>query len=123
MKNVLVVGHCNLDHPRIVSLLEDNFSAKTTRVKLLKDTKQLLSDGNYALAIINRVGASDQESGIELIKDIKKDGSSETPLMLVTNYEDQMDLAVKNGGVPGFGKDKLFDKETVELLGSYLSEN
>ena len=123
MKNVLVVGHCNLDHPRIVSLLEDNFSAKTTRVKLLKDTKQLLSDGNYALAIINRIGASDQESGIELIKDIKKDGSFETPLMLVTNYEDQMDLAVKNGGVPGFGKDKLFDKETVELLGSYLSEN
>ncbi|MGR3319797.1 MAG: response regulator [Candidatus Anammoxibacter sp.] len=123
MKNVLVVGHCNLDHPRIVSLLEDNFSAKTTRVKLLKDTKQLLRDGNYALAIINRIGASDQESGIELIKEIKKDGSLETPLMLVTNYEDQMDLAVKNGGVPGFGKDKLFDKETVELLGNYLSGN
>ncbi|MGR3220335.1 MAG: response regulator [Candidatus Anammoxibacter sp.] len=121
MKNVLVVGHCNRDHPQIVSLLEDNFSAKTTRVKLLKDTKQLLKDDCYDLAIINRIGATDGESGIDLIKEIKNDGSSDTPLMLVTNYEDQMDLAVENGGVPGFGKDKLFDKETVELLGSYLS--
>ena len=123
MKNVLVVGHCNLDHPRIVSLLEDNFSAKSTRVKLLKDAKQLLRDDNYDLAIINRIGAFDQESGIELIKEIKKDDSLETPLMLVTNYEDQMDLAVKSGGVSGFGKDKMFDKETVELLGIYLSAN
>ncbi len=121
MKEVLVVGHCDLDNPQITSLLEDNFSAKVTRVKLLKKTKKYLEKHNYNLIIINRIGAFDQESGMELIKEIKKDAHFKTPLMMVTNYKDQMDLAVKDGAVPGYGKDKLYDKETIKLLGKYLT--
>ncbi len=121
MKEVLVVGHCDLDHPQITSLIENNFSAKVTRVKLLAETKTYLEKYNYNLVIINRIGAFDQENGIELIKEIKKDLCLKTPLMLVTNYKEQMDLAVKNGAVPGYGKDKLYDKETIDLLGKYLS--
>ncbi len=121
MKEVLVVGHCDLDNPQITSLLEDNFSAKVTRVKLLKETISHLGKHNYDLIIINRIGAFDQESGMELIKEIKKDAHFKTPLMMVTNYKDQMDLAVKNGAVPGYGKDKLYDKETIKLLGKYLA--
>ncbi len=121
MKEVLVVGHCDLDNPQITSLLKDNFSAKVTRVKLLKKTKKYLEKHNYDLIIINRIGAFDQESGMELIKEIKKDGHFKTPLMMVTNYKDQMDLAVKDGAVPGYGKDKLYDKETIKLLGKYLA--
>jgi hypothetical protein len=45
MKKVLIVGHCDLDHPQITSLIEDNFSAKVTKVKLLKETIKLL--GKY----------------------------------------------------------------------------
>ena len=121
MKNVLIVGHCNFDHPRISSLIEDNFSAKTVRAKLMNETKQILEKDNFDLVVINRIGAFDQENGIELIKDLKKDSRFEVPLMLVTNYDDQMDMAIKNGGVPGFGKDKLFDNETIKVLGKYLS--
>lgn len=121
MKEVLVVGHCDLDNPQITSLLEDNFSAKVTRVKLLKGTKNHLEKRNYDLIIINRIGAFDQESGMELIKEIKKDAHFKTPLMMVTNYKDQMDLAVKSGAVLGYGKDKLYAKETIKLLGKYLT--
>jgi len=121
MKEVLIVGHCDLDHPQITSLIENNFSANVTRVKLLTKTETYLRKHNYDLAIINRIGAFDQESGIELIKEIKKDRGLKVPLMLVTNYKDQMDLAVKNGAVSGYGKDKLNDKETINLLGKYLS--
>ncbi|ODS31033.1 MAG: Response regulator receiver domain protein [Candidatus Scalindua rubra] len=121
MKEVLVVGHCDLDHPRIASLIEDNFSAKVTRAKLLKYTKYLLGKHKYDLVIINRIGAFDQESGIDLINEIKKNSSYKVPLMLVTNHKDQMDLAVKSGAVLGYGKDKLYDKETIKLLGKYLS--
>lgn len=121
MKNVLIVGHCNLDHPRIASLIEDNFSAKTVRAKLMNETKQFLEKDNYDLVVINRIGAFDQESGIELIKNIMKDDRFEVPLMLITNYDDQMDMAVKNGGVPGFGKDKLFDEDTIKVLEKYLA--
>ncbi len=91
MKEVLVVGHCDLDNPQITSLLEDNFSAKVTRMKLLKKTISHLEKHNYDLIIINRIGAFDQESGMELIKKIKKDAHFKTPLMMVTNYKVQMD--------------------------------
>ncbi len=120
MKNTLIVGHCDLDHPQITSLLEKEFSAKVTRVKLLKETIEYLSKEDCNLVIINRIGAFDQESGIELIKIIKQDGRFNVPLMMITNYKDQMDKAVEIGAVPGYGKDKLHDKETKELLSKYF---
>ncbi len=122
MNNVLVVGHCDLDHPQIASLLEKNFSAKVTSVKPLKETIEYLEKQNYDLVIINRIGAFDQENGLELIKTIIQEGRSKVPLMMVTNYKDQMDKAVEIGAVPGYGKDKLQDKETIELLSKYFCE-
>ena len=121
MKEVLVVGHYDLDNPQITTLIETNFSAKVTRVKLLKKAKSSIDKNNYDLVIINRIGAFDQEEGIGLIRELKKDSSLKTPLMLITNYDDQMELAVKSGAVQGYGKDKLLNKETLELLGKYLS--
>ncbi len=120
MKNVLIVGHCDLDNPQITSLIKENFSAKVTREKLLKKTIGCLEKQDYDLVIINRIGAFDQEGGLELIKEIKKDGRFETPLMMITNFKEQMDEAIKCGAVPGYGKDKLYDEETIKLLSNYL---
>ncbi len=122
MNNVLIVGHCDLDHPQITSLIENNFSAKVTRVQLLKKVTEYLEKQNFDLAIINRIGAFDQESALELIKKIKQDGHSNVPLMMVTNLKDQMDKAVEIGAVPGYGKEKLHDKETLSLLSKYFNE-
>ncbi len=122
MKNVLVVGHCDLDNPQITSLLEKNFTSKVMRVKLLNKVMEYLEKHDYDLVIINRIGAFDQESGLELIEKIKEDGRFRMPLMMVTNYKDQMDKAVEKGAVPGYGKDKLHDKSTIELLSMYLCD-
>jgi len=122
MKNVLIIGHCDLDNPQITSLIENNFSAKATRLKVSKDAVGYLEKQDYDLVIINRIGAFDQESGLELIKAIKQDGRFKVPLMMVTNYKDQMEEAIKCGAVPGYGKDRLHDKDTIELLGKYLCE-
>ena len=111
MKNVLIVGHCDLDNPQITSLIEKNFSAKVTREKLLKKTMGCLEKQDYDLVIINRIGAFDQEEGLELIKEIKKDGRFNTPLMMITNFKEQMDKAIESGAVQGYGKDKLYDEE------------
>jgi len=120
MNNVLVVGHCDLDHPQITALIEKNFSVKVTRLKPLNKTFEYMEKQNYDLVIINRIGAFDQESGMELIKTIIQDGRFKVPLMMVTYYKDQMDKAVEIGAVPGYGKDKLHDKETLELLSKYF---
>lgn len=122
MKNVLIVGHCDLDNPQITSLIEKNFSVTVTRVKLTKKTIECLEKQDYDLVIINRIGAFDQESGLELIKKIKEDGRFKVPLIMVTNYKDQMDKAVEIGAVPGYGKDEMHTNETLELLSKYLCE-
>ncbi len=122
MKHALIVGHCDLDNPQITSLLEKNFSTNVTRVKLLKKVIEHLEKQDYDLVIINRIGAFDQEGGLELIEKIKEDGRFQVPLMMVTNYKDQMDKAVEKGAVPGYGKDKLHDNDTIELLRKYLCE-
>ncbi|GJQ60422.1 MAG: DNA-binding response regulator [Candidatus Scalindua sp. AMX11] len=120
MKEVLIVGHCDKDHPQITSLIENNFSAKVTRAKLIEEAKGFLEKQKYDLVIINRIGAFDGHSGLELIKEIKKEGNKNIPLMMVTNYKDQMDLAIENGAVMGYGKEKLHDNDTITLLGRYL---
>ncbi|MBS1257892.1 MAG: hypothetical protein MAG551_00945 [Candidatus Scalindua arabica] len=120
MKNVLIVGHCDQDNPQITSLIEKNFSATVTREKLLKNTIGCLEKQDYDLVIINRIGAFDQKRGLELIKEIKNDGRFNTPLMMITNFKDQMEEAIKSGAVPGYGKDKLYDEETLKLLSKYL---
>ncbi len=122
MKNVLIIGHCDLDNPQITSLIEKTFSVKTTRLKMLEKAVESLEKQDYDLVIINRIGAFDQESGLELIKAIKQDGRFKVPLMMVTNYKDQMEEAIKCGAVPGYGKDRLHDKDTIELLSQYLCE-
>jgi CheY-like chemotaxis protein len=122
MKNVLIIGHCDLDNPQITLLIEKTFSAKTTRLKMSKKAVECLEKQDYDLVIINRIGAFDQDSGLELIKAIKQDGRFKMPLMMVTNYKDQMEEAIKCGAVPGYGKDRLHDKDTIELLSQYLCE-
>ena len=122
MKHALIVGHCDLDNPQVTSLLEKKFSTNVTRVKLLKKAIEHLEKRNFDLVIINRIGAFDQESGLKLIEKIKEDGRFQVPLMMVTNYKDQMDIAIEKGAVPGYGKDKLHDKETIGLLSKYLCE-
>ncbi len=122
MKNVLIVGHCDLDHPQITSLIQKKFSANVTRLKQFKETIGYLEKYDCDLVIVNRIGAFDQESGLELIKEIKHEGNINVPLMMVTNYKDQMDIAVKMGAVPGYGKEELCDMETIELLRKYLGE-
>jgi DNA-binding response OmpR family regulator len=122
MKNVLIIGHCDLDNPQITSLIEKTFSVKTTRLKMLEKAVESLEKQDYDLVIINRIGAFDQESGLELIKAIKQDGRFKMPLMMVTNYKDQMEEAIKCGAVLGYGKDRLHDKDTIELLSQYLCE-
>ena len=79
MKKALIVGHCDLDNPQITSLIEKNFSADVTRVKMLKETKEYLEKQDYDLVIINRIGAFDQEEAIELIREIKQDGRFKAP--------------------------------------------
>ncbi len=119
MKKVLLIGHCGYDGGRIERMLKQNFSVEVVQIRTMDDGLKRLKDEEFDLALINRIGDADGKSGLELIKTAKEMGIK-TPLMLITNYENYMNEAIKLGAVPGFGKRDINKKETIELLKKYL---
>jgi len=121
-KRVLDVGNCPLDHAAIRSLVQENFSADVVQTHGAEDTLEVLRSGSVDLVLVNRKLDRDDSDGLEVIQTIKSDPhSTAVPVMLITNFADQQQLAVDMGAEPGFGKSQLEDSVTVERLKRFLA--
>jgi hypothetical protein len=72
-----------------------------------------------SLLLVNRAldGDFDTDSGIELIRSIAQREANEQPaMMLISNYPEAQEEAVKAGARPGFGKSALYSQTTATLL-------
>ncbi|GJM25341.1 MAG: transcriptional regulator [Phycisphaerae bacterium] len=119
---VLDVGQCDLDHRNITQMLKNEFGAAVDRARDNAQVDHLLDFYDYDLILVNRVFDADASSGHDLISRLKSDESAaDTPIMLVSNYDDAQDKAEASGAVKGFGKAALASPETIELLGSFLN--
>ncbi|MAH03675.1 response regulator [Candidatus Pacearchaeota archaeon] len=118
MKKVLLVGNCNFDGHMIKDYLESNFNVEVVLIDTIENAKKSL-ENKLDLIMVNRIGELDNKNGLELI-DYVKEQKIKTPIMLITNYEDSMNEAIKHGGVMGFGKDNLNSKKTGLTLKKYL---
>ena len=85
--------------------------------------EQLLSDGEqFDLILVNRVFDTDGGNGIDMIRSwAEKKSAGETPIMLVSNYEDAQQSAIAAGAVPGFGKGSLGTETMLDLLRPHLA--
>src|SRR3954466_13739968 len=116
-KRVLDVGNCVPDHGAIRSLLERTFGAEVVQAHGPDDTLAELRKQPFDLVLVNRKLDQDYSDGLDIIKQIKADAVlAQTPVMLITNYEDQQDIAVNAGAEPGFGKLSLSSETTIERL-------
>jgi two-component system, chemotaxis family, chemotaxis protein CheY len=107
-KRVLSVGQCYADHLAIAGTLERHFGAETLRVDDGAEALTRLRQERFALVLVNRVMDRDGSQGLELIKEMQADEELRSvPAMLVSNYEDSQEEAVKHGAKPGFGKAAL----------------
>ena len=121
-KRVLDVGNCVPDHAAIRSLLERTFKAEVVQTHGPEDTLAALQEERFDLVLVNRKLDQDYSDGLDIIKTIKADAALvDTPVMLITNYEDHQAEAIKAGAEPGFGKLSLNTPQTIERLGKYLS--
>ena len=121
MKRVLDVGQCVPDHAAIRRLLEDEFDVRVERTHERDDTFAALRRGPVDLVLINRKLDIDYTDGLEILKAIKADPAfASIPVMLVSNYPDAHEEAVRAGAEPGFGKAQLGSIETVEKLRRFL---
>lgn len=120
MKNKLImsVGQCNYDHASITRLLQslqldcEKIDDIITAYETLKKQKD-----RYILVLVNRKIDKDNSDGIELIKKIKNDEELKNiPVMLVSNYPEVQQEAVKYGAEYGFGKRELNQDKTREKI-------
>ena len=120
-RRVLDVGNCGADHSAISRLLRQHFEVAIVRADDLQETITQLQQGPFDLVTVNRIMDRDGSHGIDIIRAIKTDAQwSNLPVMMITNFEQHQRTAVEAGAEPGFGKNSLFDKETIDRLRAYL---
>lgn len=119
--NILDVGNCNPDHAMIRQMLSENFDVRLDRVMFVEDALSRMRENRYDLVLFNRLVFEDGSEGIELLKKAKADPVlKDTPIMMISNFEDAQAAGVAAGGEPGFGKKTVFNASTTELLSKYL---
>lgn len=119
---VLDVGNCSPDFSSIRTMLTSNFDVEVLQAHQAKDALDSLETKNVDLVLINRKLDCDYSDGTEVLKQIKADESlRQIPVMIVTNYEEHQDAAIKLGAVRGFGKLQLDNPKTLSNLSKYLS--
>jgi two-component system, chemotaxis family, chemotaxis protein CheY len=112
---ILDVGQCGVDGPAITQLLHEQLGAVIKSASTADEAKRELASGKFDLVLVNRVLVADGSSGVELIGDLVRAGMT-VPVMLVSDHEDAQEEAVAVGAVRGFGKSRLFEPETVDLI-------
>lgn len=119
-RRVLDVGNCDPDHGNVRRMLEGNFHAQIDRVMFVDEALARLGQGRYDLVMVNRVIFDDGSDGGELIRRMQTDGYQDTPVMMISNYDDAQQKAQNDGAIRGFGKANIDAPQTIELLDKYL---
>ncbi len=120
-RRVLDVGNCAPDHASIKRMLEGYFDVEVIQSNGTADTLERLKTGPVDLILINRKLDMDYSDGTEVLKSIRAEATlDDTPVMLVTNYQEQQDAAIALGAVQGFGKLALSDPQTISNLTQFL---
>jgi DNA-binding response OmpR family regulator len=120
-KKVLDVGQCNLDHGNISNLLKREFDAEVQRAHSFDEATKMASDTPYDLILINRILDADGTAGMAVLHELKNQPATNAfPVMIVSNFQDAQDEAVKSGAESGFGKSELDSDSTRERLAQFL---
>ena len=73
------------------------------------------------VVLANRKLDADYSDGMAILKHLKQDpATKDTPVILISNYDDAQAEAVAAGAEPGFGKAQLSAPATREILGRLL---
>jgi CheY-like chemotaxis protein len=122
-KRVLSVGQCAADHWGISRTLEGAFPVEVVSADTSAEAMDKLRQDKFALVLINRIFDADGASGLDLIRKLKADPQvAGVPVLLVSNYADAQQEAVKAGAAPGFGKAALGRAEMLERVREFLAQ-
>jgi two-component system chemotaxis response regulator CheY len=114
-KRVLSVGQCGADHGSISASLRRSFDVDVASADDAAEALRRLEAEKFDLVLVNRVFDLDGSPGVDFIRQVKQ-ANSPVPVMLVSNYPDAQQEAVKAGALPGFGKAALGEPATLSAL-------
>lgn len=120
---VLDVGQCDFDHGNISRILSGRFGAAVERCHGSEEALRAVAHVDYDLVLVNRIFDRGGEEGLKLIARLHSSvaaGKRRVPVMLVSNFSDAQEQAVKAGAVKGFGKAGLESEATMLLLEEFL---
>jgi response regulator RpfG family c-di-GMP phosphodiesterase len=116
---VLDIGQCAMDHGSIRRVVE-SIGGKVLRAATTDEALSLVAKHSVSLILVNRVFDMDGSDGLQAISALIAATSGGVPVMLVSNYPEYQERAIKLGAVPGFGKSSLGSAQTRELLRGVL---
>ncbi len=118
---IVLVGHCNIDGPRLQREIESSFKdAEVLRINGWDELKATCIDG-AALLLVNREPVGFNEEGIDLIRDLHSHFPKQK-VMLVSDYPDAQEAAVAVGALPGFGKADLGGRTLHDTIAPVLTK-
>ena len=112
---ILDVGQCGFDGPRMAKLWKDRLGAQVTNAADADEALEAVEAEDYDIILVNRLLASDESSGLDVIDQLI-DAGVKSPIMMVGDRSDAQDEAVEHGAVRGFGKADLGDPRTLKLV-------
>ena len=114
-KCVVLVGHCNVDGPRLQREIETKAApCHVLRVNDLPGLQQACESG-ADLLLINREPVGFDEAGLDLIRDLHSRFPRQK-MMLVSDYLDAQEKAIGSGALPGFGKADMGSPKLIETV-------
>ena len=120
-KRVLNVGHCVPDRRAITAFIEGCFDAEVTSAADWDGVQEKLQSDSYDLVLVNRMLDIDHSQGLQLIDQLKAAPQwADIPVMMITNFDEHQQAAMKAGAVLGFGKQSLGHNDTIKILKPYL---
>jgi hypothetical protein len=120
-KRVILVGHCNVDGPRLQSEIASCVQgAEVLRINSDNDLRRTCEEGGD-LWLINRepVGFG-RSAGVDLVRQVCG-GHPGAKVMLVSDYPEAQADAVAAGAMPGFGKRDIGSPKLAETVRNALN--
>ena len=119
--SILVVGNCSPDNAALAQMVHENFDVEIETASSNREADRVLSERRFDLVLVNRIFDATGESGIEMIERVTSASVDSPPILIMTNFADQRQLAIEKGAEGGFGKSELNSPSTVETLRRFLA--
>lgn len=121
MKTIMSVGQCNPDHSMLANFLTKNFECNIIRIDSTDEALSALQNQNVDLVLVNRKLDVDYTDGTILIEKMQKDTKlRKISIMLISNYPESQEEAVRLGAVRGFGKLEYHSEDTIKRVAKTL---